>query len=225
MNPVVEISNIHDGNMLIREDELNLRVNENRASFLAKHGIDMKQTTRVNINYHGDNYLRYYEVSEDHRGNGMYYDDIIAADALVTRHMNHALFLPVADCVGAAIFDIEKNVLMLSHLGRHSLEQNGAFESIQFLIKHYGSDPAKLKIWLTPAPGSDVYPMYRFHNRSIKSVVFEQFSKAGVDVDRIRDNTADTTKDRDYFSHSEFLKGNRPDGDGRYAIVAMMKSE
>jgi hypothetical protein len=222
MNVLVEVSKVIDGNMLIRNDLGNIQVRSNRQSFLAKHNIDMKQTTCVNIVYDGNNYKRYYEVSELHKGNGMYNDDNVAADALVTRTSNHALFLPIADCVGAAIFDPTKNILMLSHLGRHSLEQNGGFESINFLIKHYNCNPSDLLVWLTPAPGPDVYPMFAFNDRSIKSVIFQQLLVAGVQEANITDNPADTSKDPDYFSHSEFLKYNQPE-DGRYAIVAMMR--
>lgn len=223
MNLLVFISKVVDGNMLVRGDSANIDAKSNRASFLAKNGIDIKQTTLVNIAYDGDNYRRYYEVSEAHKGNGMLYDDFVAADALVTRSINHALFLPIADCVGAIIFDPKKQILMLSHLGRHSLEQNGGYESVKLLIDGYGCEPNNLLVWLTPAPDADVYPMFAFNNRSIKSVVFQQLQSAGILSDNINDNSADTSKDLDYFSHSEFLKGNSPD-DGRYAIVAMMQN-
>ena len=195
----------------------------NRSSFLARNGIDIKQTTKVNTVYESDNYCRYYEVTEMHQGGGMSYDDISVADALVTRCINHALFLPIADCVGAVIFDSSKQILMLSHLGRHALEQDGGFKSIKFLVDHYHCNPDKLSVWLTPAPGPDVYPLYAFNGRSIKNVVFQQLQSAGINPKNITDNSADTSKNLDYYSHSEFLKGNRPD-DGRYSIVAMMQN-
>ncbi|MEI6850523.1 MAG: laccase domain-containing protein [Candidatus Saccharibacteria bacterium] len=222
MNVLVEISKVNDGNMLVKKDSTNIEVKSNRASFLAKHGIEINQTTLVNIDYDGENYLRYYEVSDGHKGNGMLFDDIVAADALVTKSPNHALFLPIADCVGAAIYDPIKQILMLSHLGRHSLEQNGGYESIKYLVNFYGCEPNNLKVWLTPAPGPDVYPMYKFNDRSIKSVVFQQLQSAGIIEENITDNPSDTSKDYDYFSYSEFLKGNRQEN-GRYAIVTMMK--
>jgi copper oxidase (laccase) domain-containing protein len=221
MNILVAISTVQDGNMLNRDDETSSEVVTNRKSFMAKNSIDINQTTRVNIVYDGDNYRRYYEVSEEHKSNGMLYEDIVAADALVTRNPNHALFLAVADCVGTVIFDPDNNVLMLTHLGRHSLEQNGGFESVRFLVDHYGSIPNNLKVWLTPAPGPDVYPLYKFDNRSVKNVVYQQLQAAGILEKNVTDNPADTSKDMNYYSHSEFLQGNRSD-DGRYAIVAEM---
>jgi len=223
MNILVAVSKIHDGNMLNREDTFDRDVIANRSSFLAKNGIDINQTTKVYVVYEGDNYRRYCEVSEQQNGSGMTSENSTPSDALVTRSLNHALFLPIADCVGAVIFDSTKQVLMVSHLGRHSLEQNGAYESIKFLTDNYGCNPAELLIWLSPAPGPDVYPMFAFNNRSIKSVVFQQLRTAGIVDKNITDNSADTSKDAEYYSHSEFLKGNRTE-DGRYAVVAMMKS-
>ena len=222
MNVFVTTSTVADGNMLAPEDRSNIEVIENRKSFLAKNGIDIKQTTRVNVIHEGDNYCRYYELVEAHKGDGMEYDGVVAADALVTRLPNHALFLPIADCIGAVFFDPDKNILMMSHLGRHSLEQNGGFESVKFLVDHYGSNPNNLKVWLTPAPGPDVYPLYKFDNRSLKNVLYQQMVTAGVLEKNVIDNPADTSKDMDYYSHSEFLQGNRTD-DGRYAIVAVMR--
>jgi len=222
MNVLVAISTVADGNMLLPEDRSDIRVIDNRKSFLAKNGIDIKQTTRVNIIHEGDNYLRYYELVEEHKGDGMEYDGIVTADALVTRLPNHALFLPIADCIGAVFFDPDKNILMLSHLGRRSLEQNGGFESVKFLVDHYGCDPNNLKVWLTPAPGPDVYPLYQFDNRSLKNVLYQQMQSAGILEKNVVDNPADTSKDMNYYSHSEFIKGNRTE-DGRYAVVAMMQ--
>lgn len=221
MNVLIAISTVVDGNMLLPEDRANRQVIDNRKSFLAKHNIDMEQTTRVNVIHEGDNYRRYYELTEGHKGDGMEYDGVVAADALVTRLPNHALFLPIADCIGAVFFDPEKNILMLSHIGRQSLEQNGGVESVKFLVDHYGCVPNNLKVWLTPSPGPDVYPLYKFDNRSLKNVLYQQMITAGILEKNVTDNPADTSKDMNYYSHSEFLQGNRTE-DGRYAIVAMM---
>lgn len=224
MKVFVAISTVKDGNMLLPDDRSNINVIENRKSFLAKNGIDIKCTTRVNVIHEGNDYCRYYELIEEHKGDGMEYDGIVAADALVTRLPNHALFLPIADCIGTVLFDPENNLLMMSHLGRHSLEQNGGYKSVRFLIDHYGSNPNNIEVWLTPAPGPDVYPLYKFDNRSLKNVLYQQIISAGILEKNVHDNPADTSKDENYYSHSEFLKGNRNE-DGRYAIVAEMRQD
>jgi copper oxidase (laccase) domain-containing protein len=222
MSLVVAISTVEDGNMLIHEDKANQQVINNRKNFLKKHGIDIKQTSRVDVTFDTTDFKRYREVTSQDKGESMFGDDKHPADALITTQPNHALFLPLADCVGAVIYDPVKQVLMLSHIGRHSLEENGAYESVAFLVTNHSSRPEDLLVWLTPAPGKDRYPVFAFNNRGLKEVVLEQLQNAGILTNNITDNNSDTATDPRYFSHSEFLAGRRST-DGRHSIVAMMK--
>jgi copper oxidase (laccase) domain-containing protein len=119
------------------------------------------------------------------------------------------------------VYDPDQHILMLSHVGRHSLEQNGAHSSIQHLVDNYNSPASRLQVWLTPAPGKHNYPVHAFGGRDFKEIVFEQLSVAGVVRENVVDNPSDSTTDERYFSHSEFLAGRRS-SDGRYAIVAVM---
>lgn len=220
---VVAISHVADGNMYIPTDKENKAVVSNRQTFLNTVGIGLNQTSRVDIHYEGTNYRRYREVSLHERGKGMTIDNIESADALITRNLNHALFLPLADCVGTVIFDSQQKILMLSHVGRHSLEQDGAYASVKYLIDTYQSDPHQLKVWLTAAPVQQSYPLWAFDNRDFKEVVLEQLHRAGTLDENIINDRSDSSKDKRFFSHSEFLAGRRST-DGRYAIVAMMTS-
>jgi len=223
MDVIFAVSNISDGNMAINNDQANKsEVLNNRKLFLAKFGITPENSTRVIITYDGNNYRRYREVGRNNLSEGMFNGNSQPADALVTKVPGQSLFLPLADCVGVAIFDPTNHILMLSHIGRHSLEQFGSKASVEFLVNKYGSKSEELLIWLTPAPGQENYPVFAFDNRSFKDVVFEQLQSAGVLINNITDDPDDTTKDPRYYSHSEFLAGRRDD-DGRYAVVAMMK--
>ncbi len=223
MNLVVATSTTKDGNMAITKDQSNKdEVIQNRRTFLSNLGINMEDATRVIIVYEGENYRRYREVDERDKATGMFNGDGAAADALVTRTPGQALFLPLADCVGTTIYDPEQQVLMLSHVGRHSLEQSGAETSVKYLVDNYGCHPEDLLVWLTPAPGKERYPLYAFDNRSFKDVVFEQLQTAGIRRQNITDDPTDTTNNPSYYSHSEFLAGRQAD-DGRYAMVAMMQ--
>jgi copper oxidase (laccase) domain-containing protein len=224
MRVVVAFSKVSDGNMLDKADKSSADVIANRTKFLERNGIDIHKTTRSSTIYEGDDYSRYLEVTEDQNGEGMFDGNVTTSDALSTEEVEHALFLPIADCVGAAIFDPIKNVLMLSHLGRQALERDGGRKSVNYLVETYGCKPANLLVWLSPAPGAESYPVYSFNNRSLKDITYEQLESAGILQINITDNPADTSRDSDYFSHSEFLKGNR-ESDGRFAMVAMMKNE
>lgn len=224
----IAISTVVDGSIYNRHNATDPEIIQNREKFLSSLDISIDQTTRVNVNMlpratveNEQNYCRYIEVKESDKGKGMKDDDVVVADALVTNQKNHALMLPVADCVGTTFYDPINSVLMVSHLGRHSLEQNGLVKSVQLLTEQYGCHPSDLQVWLTPAPGKDVYPIWALDNKGMKEVTFEQLSEAGVLEEHIIDNPADSTKDKNYFSYSEFLKGNR-DIDGDHMMVAMM---
>jgi len=150
-------------------------------------------------------------------------ESTMAADALVVNKINHALFLPLADCIGAVLYVQSKNILMLSHLGRHSLEQFGGSESVNFLIKNFNVEPGDITIWLSPSAGKENYPLTALNDRSLQEVAIEQFISAGVPIDNITKSNIDTTTNNKYYSHSQYLKGKRG-SDGRFAIIATIES-
>src|ERR1035437_9703113 len=127
MNIKVAISTVSDGDMGVSADNSNLQqTTNNRIKFLKKQGIPIELTTRVTINYNRDDFKRYRTVNKISGGDGMIIGSSTeTADALVTINVGYALFLPVADCIGAVIYEPIKKSLMVSHLGRHSLEQYG----------------------------------------------------------------------------------------------------
>ena len=221
MGVIVVTSTVADGNMHSRYDHKDADVIQNRRTFLQKHGITLDQTTRVKTVYEGNDYCRFREVSSGEKGHGTKDNEVAIADGLVTVDTNHALMLPVADCVGATFYDPIKKVLMLSHLGRHSLEQKDGLKSVQYLIERYGCHPHDILVWLTPAPGKDVYPIWALDNKGMKEVTFEQLHLAGIKQENITDNPVDSDKDPNYYSYSEFLRGNR-EQDGDHMMVAMM---
>ena len=218
----VAISEVKDGNMYIPTDQTNHEIITTRIKWLKNQGISLENTTRLHISYDTNDFCRYRVVDASHKGDGMRDAGGEFADALVTTTIGQALFLPVADCVATTILDEENGVLMLSHLGRHSLEQQGGVKSVEFLVKKFGSKPQNLKVWLGPAPNKDVYPIFKLHNQGMKEAVFEQLQKAGIELENIIDNDADTATDKRYFSYSEFLKGNKQ-SEGRFAMVAVLK--
>jgi len=211
-----------DGSMKKLNSDDATRVLETRRMFLARHTIALKDTTLVHITYSGEDYTRYLTIDDRMRGGGLVSPIGFESDGLIVTKPGHALFLPLADCIGAVIHDPIKNILMVSHLGRHNLEQFGGRTSIEFLEQHHGVNPEDLTVWLSPAAGGESYPLFAFDNRSLHEVAIEQLSSAGVLATSIEMSPIDVTKSHDYFSHSEFLKGNRTD-DGRFAIVAVMR--
>lgn len=219
---VAAVSAAEDGNMKFGRGDDNDTL-YNRIEFLQANDIEPTHTTLLQVTYDTTDFCRYHVIDDDRQGEGIHEPvSTLQADALVVTRPDHAIFLPLADCVGAIIYDPKNHIMMVSHLGRHSIEQGGATKSIEYLVENFDSVPSDLLIWLSPAAGGENYPLHAFVNRSMHQVVTGEFLKLGVPFDRIEVSDIDTTESDDYFSHSEFKAGYR-DFDGRFAIVAMMR--
>jgi len=214
-------STVADGSMK-SPDRNFATVLSTRTTFLQQHDIDARDTTLVQVVYETDDFCRYVTLTDEDKGDGITRTATIAADALVVTQPGHALFLPLADCIGAVIYDQAKNILMLSHLGRQNLEQVGGTKCIEYLQEKHGVDPQKLSVWLSPAAGKEFYPLYAFNNRSLHDVATEQLTAAGIPRGHITASPIDSAADDNYFSHSRYLKGDRPT-DGRHAVVALLR--
>lgn len=210
---LVGLSSAHDGNMKFIAEETDT-VTNNRSHFLQQLGITLQQTAMCQVTYDAANFTRYDVVLTPD------YHEI--ADALATNQRQLAVFLPLADCTGAVLYDPTQQVFMVSHLGRHSTELFGGRKSVEFMTEHFGSKPSDILVWLSPSPNGNDYPLWAFDNRSFSEVITRQLRDAGVSHRHIEASSVDTVTDKNYFSHSEFLKGNRTH-DGRYAIVAMIR--
>lgn len=219
---VAAVSSLDDGNMKFgigNDDE----TRQNRIAFLRRNDIELSQTTLLQVTYDTTDFCRYQILDDEHQGEGMLEQVSAAeADAVVVTRPDHAVFLPLADCVGAILYDPVDQIMMVSHLGRHSIEQNGVQKNVQYLTEYFDTDPSDLLVWLSPAVGSETYPLNAFDGRGLHDVVTDQLIQAGVDAHCIETSQVDTADSDDYYSHSEFKAGNR-DFDGRFAIVAMMR--
>jgi copper oxidase (laccase) domain-containing protein len=215
------LSSKSDGNLKfgLGDDE---RAIKNRKAFLDTIGVDINHTSLVGITYDTDDFTKYRIATVDDKSVGMLKKDMTKyVDALVVREPGHALFLPLADCAGVILFDPKNRVLMLSHLGRHSVEQEGAATSVDYLKETCDVDPSNLLVWIGPSVGKATYPLKRFDDRSLQEVILEQLESAGVLKEHIEASPVDTAHDSNYYSHSEFLKGSQTEA-GRFAIVVMM---
>lgn len=219
---LVAVSTVADGTMLDKSRPFDPEIVANRRRWLDSLSVDINNAVLVPLKYEGEDYCRYRIVNDVRQEQGLLSGDSEPADALVTTTPGLALFLPVADCIATTLYDPVHGVLMLSHLGRHSLEQDGGVKSVQFLQKQYNTKPEDLLVWASPAVGKDSYKIFKLDNKGMKEVLHEQLAKAGVDRARITDYTADTATDDNYHSHSAFLRGEKPE-DGRVAMVAVMR--
>lgn len=219
----VAVSSVDDGNM-----KFGVNVGEdvvaNRKEFLGAVGISLDQTTPITLTYDRDDYADYRIVTETDKGKAMARPEKMQpVDAIVTTEPNHALFLAPADCCGVVLHDPIKGVLMLSHIGRHSAEVDGALRSAAYLQEKCGSQPADLKVWLGPAVGKATYPLLKKDGKGLHELITEQLVQTGILRENIEVSSVDTAVDPNYFSHSQWKAGKQAGGDGRFAIVAMMR--
>lgn len=189
--------------------------------FLAAHDMQLASVVLLRLSYDTDDFCRYHEVLAGEAGAGFTKPQLKIADALVARTSDVALFLPIADCIGAVLYHPPTRTLMLSHLGRHNLEQQGGVKSVEYLAQ-YGADPSELLVYLSPAASGKYYPLYAFENRSLHDIATEQLLAAGIQQENITIDTRDTVTDSDFFSHSAALRGEKQPG--RHAIVARLRA-
>jgi len=218
------VSSITDGTMKFGM-ERSAEVEQNRVNFLLQAGISIDEATLVAISYEPDADFITYRISGEHeKSAGMRVKSAasLRADALFVDTPNHALFLPIADCIGIILHDSKRQTLMVSHVGRHSIEKNGAEKSVEFM-KNQGSSSSDIRVWLSPAVGSATYPLRAFNGASLHEVAVNQLQNAGVSQEHIECSPINTAESPDYFSHSEHLKGNGQAG--RFAIVAQMTAQ
>jgi copper oxidase (laccase) domain-containing protein len=197
----------------------------NREQFLAKLGIKLTDTTLVGVTYDTDDFTKYKIVTPADKGLGMTPGTSVGdSDALAVDSPEHALFLLVADCAAVVLYDPEHSVMMLSHVGRHSAEADGARKSAEFMKTHFNGDPSQLLVWIGPAVGKATYPLHNLGGVSLHEAITEQLERAGVVTDHIEASTVDTAHDANYFSHSEHTKkGDTSYPAGRFAVVAMIR--
>lgn len=213
------LSTVADGSLrssLTPDPEINDIATER---YFARHDIELAQATLLRLSYETDDFCHYHEVVASEVGAGFTKPQHTVADALVTRRTGVSLFLPIADCIGAVLYHPPSRTLMLSHLGRHNLEQQGGTRSVEYL-ESFGVTPAELLVYLSPAAGKAHYPLYSFDNRSLHEVASEQLQKSGVPIEHIMIDARDTVTDPDFFSHSAALRGEKPRG--RHAIVCRL---
>lgn len=217
---LIGMSSLRDGSMSVGvPDEVR---HKNKAIFLNRHGVQIEQSVLVALTYEGQDFKRFYSISSEQAGDGMVRESSIVSDALFTNAKNVALFLPIADCIAAVLYDPIRQVVGLAHLGRHNLLQQGGAAVVEYMQSDYGSAPSEVQVWLSPAAGRENYPLHDFDNRSLHEVALEQLTSAGILSSNVQIDLRDTTKDTGLFSHSEYLRGNRS-LDGRQAVVAMMR--
>ncbi len=239
----VALSSREDGQMQHGWVESDDVVTDNRRKFIAAAGLAIERSALVRVQYL-DNapYDQIVTITEADAGMGMYKKDGMVADCLVTATKGLGLFLPVADCGATVIYDPDHQVLALAHLGRHSTVANLARKLVAHLVDTYQTDPAELKIWVSPSISTKHYvleyadfakgnsdwgpystPIDGGYAVDVSGYNRRQFIGAGVLAQNIEISEVDTAMSEDYWSHHQQKNVQGQSAPPRFAVVAALK--
>lgn len=216
---------------------------ENVRKFLQANSTSIEAATLLRTVY-GDDvvYDRILDVGKLDLGKGMLAPDTIPpSDALFTILPGQTLFLPIADCGGVVLYDTKRKVLGLAHLGRHATLEELAAKSIEHMKTQYGTDPADVFVWVSPAISGESYWLrtldaahvaaWRPHIKEARGGWYvdlqgynaDRFIEAGVPEAHIERSRIDVALDEHYPSHYAAHTLKQPGKTGRFAVIATMR--
>ena len=178
-------------------------------------GNSRKEIARIRTIY-GDrkNFTDFYEIENKNLSEYAiicHEEQIPISDGLITKCSNVGILLPLADCLGAVVFDEDHRVVGLLHSGRQNIEQYGPKKFIRHFVENFGSNPEKLKVYFSPHALN--YQIFKFGNQLLSEIAKEQLAEAGVLMKNIIDYKIDTVDNVNLPSHSS------GDTTRRFAIV------
>ena len=140
MNPFQTNSNIiyanstkEDGNMSFRYGEKETTI-ENRKKFLAKYGVDIKDCIII-MTEDGE------RITVVDSTNKASVDSFIPTEALITKDRNLTLFLMTGDCLPIALYDPNREVIALAHLGWKPTNNKLITKVVERMKNEFGSNP------------------------------------------------------------------------------------
>ena len=208
----VGISEINDGNMRFFGDGDEREIIENQKK-LGKM-IVLDNVARIRTVYDGrDCFTEFAEIVKDNLSEYSTENSekiIPVSDGLVTREAEVGILLPLADCLGAVVFDEKQKIVGLLHAGRQNVEQNGSKKFIEYFMNNFGSNASDLKIYFSPYALN--YHIIKL-DKNLGEAAKEQFADAGVLLDNIIDHKIDTVSSDNLPSYSS------GDADRRFAII------
>lgn len=212
------LSSADNGNFRYGLEETNAQVKTNRQTFIQECGGTWEHTANLYFVAEGNNFNRYREATEAEMGVSLereYQTDPV--DGLYLRKRGRGLFLIVGDCAPVVLVNTKTEQAALNHVGRHSAEQDGAFEMMQVLQEELDWRQEDVLVWVGPAVGNDTYPLHKFAGKSLHQVITEQLHRAGLRDHQIEVCDIDTAQHDDYYSHSEHRAG-RAERNGRFGV-------
>ncbi len=127
----------------------------NRKRLVSSLGIAFKNITIAEQTHSGNVAI----ISEKHRGKGhaCHKNAVSSADAMVTNRKNICITILVADCVPILFFDPYRKVIGAAHAGWRGTLKFIAANTVNTMVKKFGSLPEDIIVGIGPAIGPCCY--------------------------------------------------------------------
>jgi YfiH family protein len=83
--------------------------------------------------------------------------ELTETDALITNRPNICLCVQTADCVPILLFDPKEKVIAAIHAGWRGTVKKITTETVEKMIKNYGSKPENIRALIGPSIGPEIY--------------------------------------------------------------------
>ncbi|MDP3974814.1 MAG: polyphenol oxidase family protein [Candidatus Jorgensenbacteria bacterium] len=205
---------------------------KNREKFLNRLGISLDNCVNLSLQ-HGTEVVR---VSNGDKGKGMYGQDGVFGDTLITKEKGLFLFLVTADCLPVIFYDRKNGIVALCHAGWKGADKKIVQKVAEVFIKDYGSEPANIYVGIGPAIHSESYKFLDPVQKKLPSwaefienlpdgqttvdlvgYAVRQLTDAKVLEENIMVSEIDTVVSPNFFSHRRSVKTGEPEG--RFATI------
>ena len=214
-------STAEDGNMsFLRGDHQ--KVVDNRSRFLAKYGIDPKDTVVMGA-VHGVDISPVTKKLDAGKGS-LIGEESIPVDGLVTNDKDLFLVLHTGDCLPITFYDPVNQAVGLIHSGWKGLDSRIPQRTIEVLTQNYGTNPKDLIIQIGPSIGPCHYggppnlrttedPLWQkfissdvdnHHGLNLWGMAESQLQSSGVRPENIHNQKICTYESPNFYSHRKY---------------------
>lgn len=161
---------------------------------------------------------------------------VMESDGMFTSSKDLVLNISIADCAAVLIHDSINEVVMGLHSGWKGTSQNIVADGIKILSDKYGSNPADLLVYISPAASGKVYEVgeevAKYFPRSVTPIANGKYlfdNKQEITFQLIDNGVSEANievSDECTISNSELHSFRRDkEKSGRMSAFIMMKSE
>lgn len=231
-NIICATSRREDGNMGSKYGEIN-EVIHNRKTFLEKHGLRLEDSVKMKVE-HGEKI-----TIVDSTNKISVQNPHLLTEALITKEKNLTLFLTTGDCLPVALYDTDKQVIALAHLGWRPTNNKLAVKVIEKMKNEFSSDPSNIIVHIGPGIHKESYvfenPIQKNlhewqpfltdtpNGETLIDLVGynkHQLLNAGIKEENIFIDSTNTAISDKYFSHYRSIKTGELEG--RFATILAM---